>query len=107
MIDSSKYSAVVCSRWVKWTARRRRPSSRCTASPGPEELMTNTGGGGLSVDMAKATRIAKLSPTGQPSQTQLWRSIRTWVRLLATIAAIPKFVEVAIGTDTRDADAFM
>ncbi|KAG6613868.1 Voltage-gated Ion Channel (VIC) Superfamily [Phytophthora cinnamomi] len=42
-----------------------------------------------------------------PNQIQFWKGISTWVGLLAMTAAIPKLVGVAVGFNTRHADAFM
>ncbi|GMF58442.1 unnamed protein product [Phytophthora fragariaefolia] len=42
-----------------------------------------------------------------PGQSQFWKSIPTWITLLAAIAAIPRLCLLAVGADTELADTFM
>ncbi|KAH7464695.1 Potassium voltage-gated channel subfamily C member 2 [Phytophthora ramorum] len=42
-----------------------------------------------------------------PSQVQFWKSIPTWISLLAAIAAVPKLIDLALNLDTSKADIFM
>ncbi|KAG3010361.1 hypothetical protein PC121_g20003 [Phytophthora cactorum] len=42
-----------------------------------------------------------------PKQDQFWKSISTWIRLLAAVAALPKLAALVMGADTRQAEVII